>query len=152
MKIHVLCKSESHAKMMNRKKISIKPTFSPLRIFTALLFIFSIISFPVSVSAVSMSSPILAATSPKVDCVDNQSAANCGITRYILLFINVLSATLGVVVTIVIITAGIQYSASGGDPQAIASAKKRIANALLALVLFAFMYGFLQWIVPGGIL
>ena len=117
-----------------------------------LLFAITTAAYPVTVSSLSPASPILAATSPQVDCVDNQSAANCGITRYILLFINVLSATLGVVVTIVVIIAGIQYSASAGDPQAIANAKKRISNALLALVLFAFMYGFLQWIVPGGIL
>ena len=81
----------------------------------------------------------------------NLDPANCGITGYVLILINVLSATLGVAVTAVIIVAGIQYSASAGNPQATAAAKKRITNAVLALVFFAGMYGFLQWIVPGGV-
>ena len=87
-----------------------------------------------------------------VDCKNSLKPNECGITKYIVLLINVLSATLGVVVTAVIIVAGIQYSASAGNPQAAAAAKKRITNAILALVFFACMYGFLQWIVPGGVL
>ena len=82
----------------------------------------------------------------------NLDPENCAITGYVLILINVLSATLGVAVTAVIIIAGIQYSASAGNPQATAAAKKRITNAALALVFFAAMYGFLQWIVPGGVL
>jgi hypothetical protein len=86
------------------------------------------------------------------DCKANLNPENCGITRYIILLINVLSATLGVVITAVIVVAGIQYSASGDNPQATAAAKKRITNAILSMVLFVAMYGFLQWIVPGGVL
>ena len=86
------------------------------------------------------------------DCKEGLDPEKCGITRYIVLFINVLSAALGVIVTGVIIVAGIQYSASGSNPQATAAAKKRIPNAVLALVFFVAMYGFLQWIVPGGVL
>lgn len=80
------------------------------------------------------------------------SASNCGITRYLILLINVLSGLVGITVVGVMIFAGIQYSVSSGDPGAAAAAKKRISNAILALVLFATMYGFLQWIVPGGVL
>ncbi len=80
------------------------------------------------------------------------SSSNCGITRYLILLINVLSGLVGVTVVGVMIFAGIQYSVSSGDPSAAAAAKKRISNAVLALVLFATMYGFLQWIVPGGVL
>jgi uncharacterized ion transporter superfamily protein YfcC len=46
---------------------------------------------------------------------------------------------------------GIQYSTSGGNPQAASAAKKRMSNAFLALLALVFLYTFLQWIVPGGI-
>ena len=39
-----------------------------------------------------------------------------------------------------------------GDPNHVAEAKKRISNALLALVAWLLIYAFLQWIIPGGLL
>lgn len=65
--------------------------------------------------------------------------------------INLLAALVGVAVTLMIIVGGIQYGSSGGDPQAVANAKQKIKNAIIALLAFAFMWSFLQWIVPGGI-
>lgn len=79
------------------------------------------------------------------------SNEHCGILDYLLIGINLLSALVGVVVIAMIIIGGIQYSAAGDDPQKVMAAKSKIANAILALVVFIFMYGFLQWVVPGGI-
>jgi heme/copper-type cytochrome/quinol oxidase subunit 2 len=76
---------------------------------------------------------------------------SCKILDYLLTLTNVLAALVGVVVVGMIILGGIQYSSSGGDPQKVSAAKKRIFNAVIALVTFIFMYSFLQWIVPGGI-
>lgn len=90
-------------------------------------------------------------TDIEADCTDT-SAKNCGITRYLIWLINLLAAVVGVTVVAVMIAGGIQYSTSAGDPQAAAAARKRISNALLALVSFGLMYGFLQWLVPGGVL
>lgn len=50
------------------------------------------------------------------------------------------------------IVAGIQYSASKGDPQATAAALKRIANTFGALLLFIFIYAIANWLVPAGLL
>lgn len=86
------------------------------------------------------------------DCVKGQDAANCGITRKLKLFINILTGMVGVAIVISVIIGGIQYSMSAGDAQKVAAARSRIANALLALVVFALTYGFLQWVVPGGVL
>lgn len=83
---------------------------------------------------------------------ENTNASNCRIVYYLNLFIRILSGMVGVAVVAVIIIGGIQYSMSGGDAQAVAAAKKRISNALLALVIYAFSFAFLQWIIPGGIL
>ena len=76
---------------------------------------------------------------------------NCKIINRLLDFINILSGLVGVVVVAVIIVGGIQYTTSGGDPQKVSGAKKRIANALLALAIYLFFYAALQWLVPGGI-
>lgn len=76
---------------------------------------------------------------------------HCGILDYLLIFINALSAIVGVVVVISIIAGGIQYSAAGDNPQAAMAAQKRIGNAVLALILYIFAFAFLQWLVPGGL-
>jgi hypothetical protein len=79
-------------------------------------------------------------------------SSNCGIIGYLVTGINILSSLVGVVVVIMIAIGGIQYSVSRDNPQAVQAAKSRIMNAILALVAYMFMYGFLQWIVPGGVL
>lgn len=65
--------------------------------------------------------------------------------------IDILFGMIAFVVIGVIIVAGIQYSTAGGSPQATTDAKKKISNAVLALILLAFLYPFLQWLVPGGV-
>lgn len=77
---------------------------------------------------------------------------NCSIIGWLVIGINTLSALVALTVVIVIIVAGIRYSAAGDDPQKVAQAKARIMNAIIALVVFIFMYAFLQWVVPGGVL
>lgn len=87
------------------------------------------------------------------DCKDSSlDRSNCGIVRYLVFFINILSAVVGIVVTGTIIMGGIQYSTSGGDPSKIQAAKKRVFNGIFALIAFIFSYAFLQYIVPGGVL
>lgn len=77
---------------------------------------------------------------------------NCGIIKYIVLFINVLSGIAGIVIVASIIIGGIQYSAAGPDPQKVSAAKARIRNAIIALVFFLFGVAILNFLVPGGIL
>jgi hypothetical protein len=77
---------------------------------------------------------------------------NCGIIAYIVVFINTLSAAVGIVVTIMIVWGGIQYSSSRDNPQQTQEAKTRIRNAIFALVFYLFIFSFLQWLVPGGVI
>ncbi len=89
------------------------------------------------------------------DCTapsDQLNASNCGIVRYLKIFINALSGLVGIVLVIVITWAGIQWSTAGSNPQQVANAKTRIFNAIVAMALFIFMYTLLQWLVPGGVL
>lgn len=85
------------------------------------------------------------------DCTNSDLTQDCQITDVLIKFINILSGIVGVVVVGVMVFSGIQYSTSAGDPQAAAAARKRIINAVLALVFYAMAYGFMQWLVPGGL-
>lgn len=86
------------------------------------------------------------------DCSGGVDSNKCGITKYIVIFTNALSALVGVVIVFSIVVGGIQYMSAGSNPQAVSKAKSRIMNALLALVVYLFMFGLLQWLVPGGVL
>jgi len=57
----------------------------------------------------------------------------------------------GIAVVGNIIFGGIQYTMAGGNPQATANARKRIANSLTAFVAFILIWAFLEWLVPGGV-
>lgn len=84
----------------------------------------------------------------KNDCKElNEN--DCGIIKIIRIAINVLSAVAVLTIVIAVIVGGIQYTSSRDDPQAIAAAKGRIVNALIALVVFVFFYTILAWLVPG---
>ncbi|MDQ3123966.1 MAG: hypothetical protein M3Q14_04780 [bacterium] len=84
--------------------------------------------------------------------LDESDPNHCGILDYLVLFINVLSGIVGVVVVGSIIVSGIQYSSAGSDPQKISAAKDRIRNAIIALAFFIFMYALLNYLVPGGVI
>ena len=118
-----------------------------------------------SVSAPTTQAPV------KVDCkhgadkdgsckipIDCQASAGeelnpgkCQLLERLLDFTNVLSGIVGIVVVMMIIIGGIQYSSAGGDPKKVAGAKSRIYNAIFAFMAFIFMYSFLQWLIPGGV-
>lgn len=64
--------------------------------------------------------------------------------------ISFVSVGIGLIVVIMVVVGGIQYVAAGNNPQAVSAAKKRITNAILALVAFMLLFAFLQWLIPGG--
>ncbi len=65
--------------------------------------------------------------------------------------INFFAIGVGVIVIIMVIIGGIQYTTAGSNPQAVSSAKKKIMNAIISLVAFLLLYSFMQWLVPGGV-
>ncbi|MCE7936390.1 hypothetical protein DYH10_01160 [Candidatus Saccharibacteria bacterium CPR2] len=77
---------------------------------------------------------------------------NCIITEILVPIVRFLLVGVGVVVTVMIVLGGIQYLTSEGNPQRIAAAKSKIMNALIALLIWAFMGLILNWLIPGGIL
>jgi hypothetical protein len=65
--------------------------------------------------------------------------------------VNALSIGVAIIVVVMIIVGGVQYAAAGDSPEAVSKAKKRITNALIALLAFIFLDAFIQWLVPGGV-
>ncbi len=74
------------------------------------------------------------------------------IDKYINPFIVLLSGLVGVAAVISIIVAGIQYSSSADDPATVSKAKQRIFNTIIGLVAYIFLFAFLNYLIPGGIL
>lgn len=68
------------------------------------------------------------------------------------LVINFLAVGVGIVAAISIIVAGIQWSASRDNPQALQQAQNRMTNAVIGVLLFIFMYAILNFLVPGGLI
>lgn len=83
------------------------------------------------------------------ECLNQGKAGE--IMKLLSLGLNFLAAAVGILAVILLIIAGIQYTTSGGDPNKVADAKKRIYNVILGVFAFIFMYAFLQWLIPGGI-
>ena len=77
---------------------------------------------------------------------------NCDLVRlYVNPFIKLLTIVVGLVVAASLILGGIQYTASTGDPQKTSAAKSRITNTLLAFLAYAFLFAFLNFLIPGGV-
>jgi hypothetical protein len=85
-------------------------------------------------------------------CVSNAVGSGGAIIVYLRDILTLLSGAVAIIVMIMLVTAGVQYVTSVGDPSMIKSAKTRIVNALTALLLFLTMFAILQFLVPGGIL
>lgn len=72
------------------------------------------------------------------------------IGKYLNPTIGVLTVSFGLIAAISLILASITYISSGGDAQKVAQAKDRIAKTVFAILTYFFLYGFLQFIIPGG--
>ena len=73
------------------------------------------------------------------------------VQTYINPFIVLLSGLAGVFAVISLIIAGIQYSASADDPGAVSKAKQRMLQTVIGILAFIFLYAFLDYLVPGGL-
>jgi len=116
----------------------------------------TILSLAIIVMSFSFSPLAFAASTPGPSTQVSQqqikdSLKNNPLVDDIQTVVNILSAGVGIVVVIMIMVGGVQYSIAGDNPAALTAAKKRITDALIALFAFAFSFAFIQWLIPGGI-
>ena len=64
--------------------------------------------------------------------------------------IRFLSYGVGLVIIASVIFAGIQYTVSRDEPQAVAAAEARIKSSVIALIIFIFAYAILNYVIPAG--
>lgn len=74
------------------------------------------------------------------------------ILTYVAGIIRFLTMGAGLVITVMIVIAGVEYIIAGGNPQLVQDAKHKLKNAISALFLFIFAVALLNYLVPGGIL
>lgn len=79
------------------------------------------------------------------------SAGGNGVIDLLTVFVNFLAVLVGLAVLIGIVFGAILYSSSGGSADQAKRGIGYIRNALLALVLFIFMYAIVNFLVPGGL-
>lgn len=91
------------------------------------------------------------AASVKVCSAAGDACSNF-VNKYINPFILLLTTIIGIAAVISIIVAAIQYSAAGDDPGAVNKAKDRIFQTVIGIIAYIFLFAFLNYIIPGGIL
>ncbi len=96
-----------------------------------------------------------------IDCPNGQVAlsvriggSNCvnGIYAYLQRVVTLIEGLIGVAIVIAIIVSGLQYITSAGSPDAVRSAKKRLFNAVISLVLYLMAVAIIKALGLGGVL
>jgi hypothetical protein len=85
-------------------------------------------------------------------CLGNEGPPKMGaIEDLVYSIVRFLTAGVGIVLVGGMILAGIQYSASQGNPEATKAAKDRIQNIIIGLMIYLFAFALVQYLVPGGL-
>lgn len=129
--------------MLSTQKINIKSLLRGLTLFVLVL---------------SLAYTVTPKSALADSCTTNTVKGNC-IVKDINTIVDFLAAAVGIAVVGSIIYGAIQYilagsdiaSAGSGKPSAVAAARKRMVNGVIALLAFMFTYAFLQWVIPGGL-
>lgn len=74
------------------------------------------------------------------------------IVKMLKLAVQVTAVGVGIIITGVLATAGIQYASARGNPQAIAGAKTKILAALGGLAIYLLFATLVNFLIPGGII
>lgn len=88
--------------------------------------------------------------STPVVSISDSAIKNNGIWVILVLVINIMSAGIGVAAVGGIIYGSILYSTGGGNAETTKKARTIIFNVLIGLLMYAVMYAFLNYMIPGG--
>lgn len=116
--------------------------------------ILSIVAAITLLSGVVASTPAFAAEcgGAKTSIIDCGGATGEGaIFGIIKIVIQIMTAGIGIVAVGAVIFGAILYSSSAGSPEGIKKAKGIWMNTVIGLILFAFMVGITNFLVPGGV-
>lgn len=74
-----------------------------------------------------------------------------GVWGLLLLGINILTAGVGVAAVAGIVIGSVMYMTAGGSPERTKKANIFLSNVVLGIIVYAVMYAFLNFIIPGGL-
>lgn len=125
----------------------------------SLIFIAALVIGLITAYLVNANQVVLAQNEADIACQGIQSAGgDCGsgdaeVSNIIKNVVEILLFVVGVASVVALIVAGIKYTVSGGDQQAIASAKNTVVYAIVGLVVALLAYVAVQWVfdlISGG--
>jgi hypothetical protein len=96
-------------------------------------------------------------TEPKKDSNGNYpvftppTTEDTGIWGLLLLAINIMTAGVGIAALGGIIFGSIMYMTAGGSPERTKKANIFLSNVVLGIIVYALMYAFLNFLIPGGL-
>ena len=107
-------------------------------------------------SAIVLATPVFAACNGEneVDtvlfgCVDGTDGQ--GIFLILNIILTVMTFGVGILGTLGIVVAGIQYLTAKDNEQQVMKAKMRILHIVIGMALWATLYVFVRWLTPGGL-
>lgn len=89
-----------------------------------------------------------------ISCEEGNSKTNLkdnGVWGLLLLFINILTAGVGIAAVGGIVIGSFMYMTAGGSPDRVKKANIFLTNVVLGIIVYAAMFAFLNFIIPGGL-
>lgn len=74
-----------------------------------------------------------------------------GTWQLLILIVNIMTAGVGLVAIAMIAYAAFKYTTAQSDENQTKEAKEMIRNVAIGLMIYAFMWAGIQWLVPGGV-
>ena len=81
----------------------------------------------------------------------NTDISSTGLWGVLLLVINILTGAVGIAAVGGVVYGSILYASSGGNAEQTKKGMETIRNTIIGMVLYALMYAFLNFIIPGGL-
>jgi hypothetical protein len=82
---------------------------------------------------------------------DKTDLTKTGIWSLLMLGINILTAGIGVAAIGGIVVGSIMYTTAGGSSEQVKKANTIITNTVIGIIVYAMMYTFLNFLIPGGL-
>lgn len=80
------------------------------------------------------------------------SVTKTGIWALLIIAINIITFGIGLAAVAGIVWGAIMYTTASGKPEQVKKANMIIANTVLGLIVYAAMYAFMNFIIPGGLI
>ncbi len=88
---------------------------------------------------------------PSTEVYQSGDLSGNPIIQWIQFFMNVLTVVIIAGSAVMIAIAGLQYMSARDNAQGVQAAKQKITNVFIGLLSYFFLYGFMQWLIPGGV-